>query len=58
MIDFVRDAGGGGCAVGTPPANLGFRLVRDDDLSLGLHSLIARARHYIGRRRHASPTSS
>ena len=31
MSDFVRDARGGGCSVGTPPSNLGFRLVRDDD---------------------------
>ena len=30
MSAFVRDPKGGGCAVGTPPANLGFRLVRDD----------------------------
>ena len=29
MTDFVRDARSGGCAVGVPPANLGFRLVRD-----------------------------
>jgi formylglycine-generating enzyme required for sulfatase activity len=58
MIDFVSDARGGGCAAGTPPANLGFRLVRDDDPSLGLHSLIARVQHYIGRGRQASPTSS
>ena len=28
IIDFVRDAKGGGCAVGIPPDNLGFRLVR------------------------------
>ncbi len=28
--DFIRDPRGGGCAVGTPPSNLGFRLVRDD----------------------------
>jgi hypothetical protein len=26
--DFIRDARAGGCAVGTPPSNLGFRLVR------------------------------
>ncbi len=26
---FVRDGRSGGCAVGTPPENLGFRLVRD-----------------------------
>ena len=30
MSSFVRDPRGGGCAVGTPPSNLGFRLVRDD----------------------------
>jgi formylglycine-generating enzyme required for sulfatase activity len=29
LTDFIRDAREGGCAVGTPPANLGFRLVRD-----------------------------
>ena len=29
MTDFVRDARGGGCAVGKPPNNLGFRLVRE-----------------------------
>jgi formylglycine-generating enzyme required for sulfatase activity len=28
--DFVRDPRGGGCAVGTPPANLGVRLVREE----------------------------
>jgi formylglycine-generating enzyme required for sulfatase activity len=27
--DFIRDARAGGCAVGAPPANLGFRLVRE-----------------------------
>lgn len=30
VTDFVRDARGGGCAVGKPPSNLGFRLVRED----------------------------
>jgi formylglycine-generating enzyme required for sulfatase activity len=30
VTDFVRDARGGGCAVGKPPSNLGFRLVRAD----------------------------
>jgi formylglycine-generating enzyme required for sulfatase activity len=28
MTDFIRDPRSGGCAVGIPPANLGFRLVR------------------------------
>lgn len=30
VTDFVRDARAGGCAAGIPPANLGFRLVRED----------------------------
>ncbi len=29
VSDFVRDPRGGGCSAGTPPANLGLRLVRD-----------------------------
>jgi len=39
VIDFIRDARGGGCSVGKPPANLGFRLVRGD----GAVSVIASA---------------
>jgi hypothetical protein len=27
--DVIRDARAGGCAAGVPPANLGFRLVRE-----------------------------
>jgi formylglycine-generating enzyme required for sulfatase activity len=30
ITDFIRDARAGGCSVGKPPANLGFRLVRED----------------------------
>lgn len=30
VTDFVRDASRGGCAAGTPPSNLSFRLVRED----------------------------
>jgi formylglycine-generating enzyme required for sulfatase activity len=30
MTDFIRDPRTGGCAVGAPPSNLGFRLVRED----------------------------
>jgi formylglycine-generating enzyme required for sulfatase activity len=30
VSDFIREARSGGCAVGKPPANLGFRLVRAD----------------------------
>lgn len=29
ITDFVRDPKSGGCSVGVPPANLGFRLVRE-----------------------------
>ena len=29
MVFFVRNPKGGGCAVGTPPDNLGFRLIKD-----------------------------
>lgn len=32
---FLRDAKAGGCSVGTPPDNLGFRLVRDEGSLLG-----------------------
>ena len=39
VTDFVRDAHAGGCAVGTPPANLGFRLVRDQSKSTLLSAL-------------------
>ena len=30
LTDFVRDPKGGACSVGTPPSNLGIRLIRDD----------------------------
>jgi formylglycine-generating enzyme required for sulfatase activity len=30
VTDFIRNARSGGCAVGKPPTNLGFRLVRGD----------------------------
>lgn len=29
VSNFIRDARAGGCSVGTPPSNLGFRLVRE-----------------------------
>jgi formylglycine-generating enzyme required for sulfatase activity len=29
VTDFIRDVRAGGCAVGVPPSNLGFRLVRE-----------------------------
>ena len=34
MTDFIRDPRSGGCAVGVPPANLGFRLVRGRERTL------------------------
>jgi formylglycine-generating enzyme required for sulfatase activity len=44
MVDFVRDPRVGGCAVGTPPANLGFRLVADEPGPVeALASRLARA---------------
>jgi formylglycine-generating enzyme required for sulfatase activity len=33
VTDFIRDARAGGCAVGLPPRNLGFRLVREPKAS-------------------------
>lgn len=33
ISDFIRDPKGGGCSVGTPPDNLGFRLVKSDPLA-------------------------
>jgi len=42
---FIRDPKSGGCSVGTPPDNLGFRLVREphwrDWLPFRLHQLLA-----------------
>ncbi|MBX3576338.1 MAG: SUMF1/EgtB/PvdO family nonheme iron enzyme [Rhizobiaceae bacterium] len=42
MSTFIRDGRSGGCAVGTPPENLGFRLVRDVR-----PSLVARLRAFF-----------
>ena len=39
ITDFIRDARAGGCAFGTPPSNLGFRLVRDREPGWRLFSL-------------------
>ncbi len=36
MNVFVRDARGGGCSIGAPPDNLGFRLVREPGFTLRL----------------------
>jgi len=42
VTDFIRDARAGGCAVGVPPDNLGFRLVREPR---SLISRVAKALH-------------
>lgn len=45
MTDFIRDPKAGGCAVGKPPAHLGFRLVREEaGLVARLKSKIAQFR--------------
>ncbi|MGA2288051.1 formylglycine-generating enzyme family protein [Bradyrhizobium sp.] len=43
VTDFIRDPRSGGCTVGSPPSNLGFRLVRDDRSWQGPHSWLGQA---------------
>jgi formylglycine-generating enzyme required for sulfatase activity len=43
VTDFIRDARAGGCAVGVPPDNLGFRLVVERDRWPGAQDLVGRA---------------
>jgi formylglycine-generating enzyme required for sulfatase activity len=43
VTDFVRDARAGGCAVGVPPDNLGFRLVVEREKWPGVQRLVRRA---------------
>ena len=51
MADFIRDARAGGCSIGTPPSNLGFRLVRDDGPPRRMQRLLsAWVRRLIGLR--------
>ena len=47
MTDFIRDVTAGGCSAGTPPSNLGFRLIRADDAS-SLRLLLERALRFVG----------
>lgn len=47
VSDFIRDARAGGCAVGVPPSNLGFRLVRDAAPSWWI-ALARWVRHFAG----------
>ncbi len=42
MTDFIRDPSTGGCAAGVPPANLGFRLVVEQERWPGLRRIIER----------------
>jgi len=49
VTDFIRDARAGGCAAGTPPSNLGFRLVREprswlSGLAIGFNRVVGMAR--------------
>ena len=48
IADFIRDARAGGCSIGTPPSNLGFRLVRDDDPRHAQRPLSAWVRRLVG----------
>jgi formylglycine-generating enzyme required for sulfatase activity len=48
MTDFVRDARLGGCSAGAPPANLGFRLVRDEGGWRALRRLVVGAGRHAG----------
>jgi formylglycine-generating enzyme required for sulfatase activity len=44
VTDFIRDAKAGGCAVGVPPDNLGFRLVVERDRWPGVQHLVSRVK--------------
>lgn len=44
MTSFIRDGKSGGCAVGTPPEHLGFRLVRDEARFPAIARVAARLR--------------
>jgi formylglycine-generating enzyme required for sulfatase activity len=41
MTDFIRDPRTGGCAAGVPPANLGFRMVVEDERWQGLQRMVS-----------------
>jgi formylglycine-generating enzyme required for sulfatase activity len=48
VTDFIRDPRAGGCSVGVPPSNLGFRLTRDDQSGRGLGSLWDSGLRFVG----------
>ena len=47
VTDFIRDAKAGGCAVGVPPDNLGFRLVVERDKWPGVQRLVTRVKAFL-----------
>ena len=47
VTDFIRDAKAGGCAVGVPPDNLGFRLVVERDKWPGVQRLVTRLKAFL-----------
>jgi formylglycine-generating enzyme required for sulfatase activity len=47
VTDFIRDPRSGGCTVGTPPSNLGFRLVRDNRARPVLRAWLDQARRLL-----------
>ena len=47
MSNFIRDGKSGGCAVGLPPDNLGFRLVRDRSGLFGASGIWSRLRSFL-----------
>ncbi|HYW58956.1 MAG TPA: SUMF1/EgtB/PvdO family nonheme iron enzyme [Xanthobacteraceae bacterium] len=49
VTDFIRDTRAGGCAAGTPPTHLGFRLVREDDMPAVAARVFDRIRTLVGR---------
>ena len=48
MTDFIRDPRTGGCAAGVPPANLGFRLVVEDEKLPMVNRIVERAVAKLG----------
>jgi formylglycine-generating enzyme required for sulfatase activity len=50
MADFIRDARAGGCSIGTPPSNLGFRLVREGDPRRAQRLLLVWVRRLVSLR--------
>jgi formylglycine-generating enzyme required for sulfatase activity len=47
VTDFIRDAKAGGCAVGVPPDNLGFRLVVERDKWPAVQHLVSRVNAFL-----------